>query len=500
MRVLAADDMRGRQTGSPEHRRAADYVAHEFAALGLKPGAPDGTFLQPVEFVSRRIREAECRLELVFPDRVDTLELGEDASLGMSCESAPELDAPLAFVGYALSVPEQGYDDMKAIDLRGKVAVMLQGGPANVTEPRRSSAQASGERWKALRDAGAIGLVSIQNPHHAENPWKRGARNRFNPAMSLADTSLDERAGQRISVNVNPEHAAEWFAGAPMSFAQLLALADSSQPLPRFPLVPRVRARIRFDRDHVTSQNVVAVLPGRDPRLSGETVILSAHLDHLGVGAAVDGDSVYNGAMDNASGVSALIEIARALAAPERRPARSVLFLCVTGEEKGLLGSQFYAHRPTVASTAIAANVNVDMVLPIVPFDHVLIHGVDESTLGDRAKELAGEMGIELLPDPEPDRRLFVRSDQFNFIRNGVPAIAPAPAAPPGSAGSALLKAWIRTRYHQPSDDLAQPFDPRAVGGLLGYLTELTARVANDPARPSWKPTSYYRRYATPAP
>jgi hypothetical protein len=497
--ILAGDGMRGRQTGSPEHGRAASYVAGEFEKLGLAKGA-GSSYIQPVEFVSRKVREPECRVELVFPDRVEPLVLGKDVALGMSSESAAEIELPVAFAGYALSVPEQDYDDPKSVDLKGKLALYLGGGPASVTEPRRSSAMASGERWRALRAAGALGQGNISNPHHSDIPWERGARNRFAPSMSLADSTLDERKGMRLSLFVNPDSAEKWFRGAPHRFAELLAMSDSSLALPRFALVPKVRATVRYDRQVVESQNVVAVLPGRDPRLRGEAVVLSAHLDHLGVGAPAQGDSIYNGAWDNASGVASLIEIARALSAPERRPARSVVFVLVTGEEKGLLGSHYFAHRPTMPIDSIVANLNVDMVLPIVPMDHLVIHGVDESTLGDRARELARERGIEVLPDPEPHRRLFVRSDQFNFIRNGVPALAPMAGAPKGTPEDEKLRAWIRERYHQPGDDLNQAFEPAAVSTLVDYVTELAARVANDPTRPTWKASSFFRRYATAAP
>jgi Zn-dependent M28 family amino/carboxypeptidase len=200
--------------------------------------------------------------------------------------------------------------------------------------------------------------------------------------------------------------------------------------------------------------------------------------------------------MDNASGVAELFVVARALAPADKRPARSILFVIVTGEEKGLLGSYFYTQRPTVPIGAIAANVNVDMVLPIVPLERMVIHGVDESTLGDAARSAAKASGIEVIPDPEPKRNLFIRSDQFNFIRAGVPAIAFSMGALPGSPEDSLLHAWTRTRYHEPSDDLEQPMDPNAPSDLIRYVTRLTAEVANAPAVPRWKETSFFRRYA----
>jgi Zn-dependent M28 family amino/carboxypeptidase len=497
LKFLASDAMRGRQTGSPEHLKAAEYVAAQFKALGLQPGAPDGSFLQPVPFATRRVRESECALELVFPDRVQPLTLGTDATISMSIDEADSIEAPLVFIGYGISVPEQGYDDLAHADLAGKVAVFLQGGPASVTEPRRSQSQFAGERWARLKEKGAIGLITIRNPRRSDGTWERGAAQRFNPGMSLADPDVDERQGQRLSLTINSVQAQKWFEGSGHQFVDLLALADSGAALPVFPLAARVRAKVRYDRQVVTSQNVIALLPGKDPKLKGEYVVLTAHLDHLGVGVPVDGDSVFNGAMDNASGVAALIEVARALAPAAKRPARSVLFVVVTGEEKGLLGSYFYTRRPTVPVGQIAADLNVDMVLPIVPLTHMIIHGVDESTLGDRARSEAQASGITIVPDPEPQRNLFIRSDQFNFIRAGVPAIAFSTGAVKGSPEDSLLHAWIRNRYHQPSDDLAQPMDPNAPADLIRYVARLTADIANDPARPHWKDESFFRRYAT---
>jgi Zn-dependent M28 family amino/carboxypeptidase len=499
VRFLASDAMRGRQTGSPEHRRAAEYVAAQFKALGLLPGA-HGSFLQPVPFVSRRVREEGCALELVFPNHVERLVLGQDVTLQMSCEAADSIAAPMVFIGYGLSVPEQGYDDLAHADLKGKIAVFIQGGPASVTEPRRSQAQYSGERWARLKGAGAIGLITIRNPHRGEGTWERSAAQRFSPAMSLADADVDERAGERFAANFNAERAQKLLDGSGHFIADLIAQADSQAALPVFPLVPRMRARVAYERTVVESQNVVALLPGKDPALEGEYVVLTAHLDHLGVGTPVDGDSVFNGAMDNASGIASLIEVARALAPRAKRPARSVLFVCVTGEEKGLLGSYYFSRRPTVPITSVAADLNVDMVLPIIPLKRLVVHGEGESDLGDRARDDAMAAGIDVLPDPEPQRNLFIRSDQFNFIRAGVPAIAFSAAAIAGSAEDSTLHAWTRTRYHQPSDDLAQPMIPGAAGDLIRYVTRLTADIANAPARPRWKDTSFFKRYAPGAP
>ncbi|MGH7724343.1 MAG: M28 family peptidase [Candidatus Eiseniibacteriota bacterium] len=495
---LASDAMRGRQTGSPEHRRAAEYVAEQFRTLGLEPGAA-GSYLQPVSFVTRRVRESECSLELVFPNRTERLELGRDATLQMSIDAPEQIEARAVFAGYGISVPDQGYDDVAKANLKGRIAVFIQGAPESVTEPRRSHAQSSAERWARLREAGAIGMTQIRNPRHSDLNWERAAAQRFTPGMSLADPEVDERGGQQVAISWNPAHAQRLFDGAPHTFDALLTMADSGSALPSFDLAPKVRARVHYDREVVESQNVVAVLPAATNPLSRENVVLTGHLDHLGVGAPVAGDSINNGAMDNASGIAELIEVARKLKeGPPLR--RSVVFAFVTGEEKGLLGSYYYTRRPTVPAPSIVANVNVDMVLPIVPFVHVVVHGVGESSLGDLARRVATETGVDVIPDPQPDRNLFIRSDQYNFIRAGIPALAFSAGAVPGSPQDSTLRKWTRERYHRPSDDLDQPFDREAPVRIIHFVTRLTTEIANTASRPTWKNTSFFRRYAESIP
>ena len=486
--------MRGRQVGSPEHQRASEYVAGQFRSIGLEPAGEKGSFLQPVPFTWRRIDETRSSVELVDGDRVEPLTLGVDATISMAIDQPESLEASLAFAGYGISVPEQGYDDLARVDLKGKVVVYLNGAPATVTEPRRAQSQFAGERWARLRERGAIGIVALRNPRRAEGPWEQNAAQRFSPGMSLADPEIDERQGQRLALNANSATAQKWFEGSGHTFEEILALADSGKALPAFELPARVRAKVRYEKRTVSSPNVVARLPGRDPVLSKEYVVLTAHLDHLGVGAPVEGDSIFNGALDNASGVSVLLEVARALEA--KRPGRSVLFNVVTGEEKGLLGSYYWTRRPTVPLAQVVANVNVDMLLVIAPFTHLVVQGVGESTLGDAARDEAMASGIAVVPDPEPQRNRFIRSDQFSFIRAGIPAVAFNAGALPGSPRDSLLRAWVRSRYHEPSDDLAQPIDPTAPAALIRYITALTARVADAPDRPRWKDGSFFRRYA----
>ncbi len=278
------------------------------------------------------------------------------------------------------------------------------------------------------------------------------------------------------------------------TFADVAALAAAREPLPRFPLAVSLRATTTVEATDVSSDNVVGVLRGSDPALADEYVVLTAHLDHVGIGPAVDGDSIYNGAMDNASGIATLIEAARAVASA--RPRRSVLFVAVTGEEHGLLGSRYLARHPTVPPAAVVANINMDMFLPLYPFRSFMVLGLDESDLGDDVRAVAAEMGLGVQADPQPQRNRFIRSDQYSFIREGIPALAFKIGVVPGSPEAAIESAWTRDRYHKPSDDLQQPIDREAAVGFTEGLWRVAVRVANRPTRPAWKPESFFKRFA----
>jgi Zn-dependent M28 family amino/carboxypeptidase len=359
--------------------------------------------------------------------------------------------------------------------------------------------QQAGVRWQAFKAAGAIGVIAIPNPATAEQPWQRTAASRLNPVMTLVDPRFNDLAGMQVAATVNPASAGQLFAGSGHELADLLTAATAKTKLPGFALPSRWRTRIALDSAAVQSDNVAAVLPGADPALAREHVVLTAHLDHVGVGAAVNGDRIYNGAMDNASGIATLIETARALAAGPR-PKRSILFVAVTAEEHGLLGSRAFAGDPTVAKSSIVANINMDMFLPLFPMRSVMVLGLDESDLGDRVREVAARMGLGVTADPQPERNRFTRSDQYSFIRQGVPAVAMKVGFEPGSAEADIDARWTKERYHGPSDDLAQPVDLGAAATFTRLVGALAIDVANHPAAPQWKSTSFFRRFATELP
>jgi len=488
---LASDRMKGRETGSPEHREAAEYVARQFKEAGLTPAGTHDYF-QPVPFKSRRIVEERSSLALVRGLDVVPVVLGDEATFSMRIEPAQHVEAPLVFAGYGLQVPESKHDDLAGLDLRGKVVVLLGGGPSTIPGPLL--AHYSNTRWSYLKKAGAIGVVSIQNPKGQDIPWERSKLARFLPSMAIDDPLLDETAGQQLAVTVNPATAEKFFVNSGHTFSELLELSNAGRVLPRFPLPSSIRATIAIDSQAVSSDNVAGILPGTDAVLRSQYVIVSAHLDHVGVGTQ-GGDSIYNGAMDNATGIATLIETARAAAA-KKNFKRSIVFLAVTAEEKGLLGSRFYANRPTVPAKSIVADLNTDMFLPLFPLHSLIVQGLEESDLAADLRKTARPLGIEVYSDPEPERNAFVRSDQYSFIRTGVPSISLKVGFVKDSPEHQMVRQWRTERYHAPSDDLAQPIDRQAAEDFNRVYVALLETVANRPTKPSWNSGSFFKRFA----
>ena len=497
IQFLADDNLEGRETGSEGLRKAEAYVVDQLTKAGLQPAGVDG-FYQPVKFVSREIVEKDSSAALVSKGKVEPLTLGEDAYFNTRVDLAPEeINAPLVFVGYGLKIPETHYDDLAGLDLKGKIVVYLAGSTADTPTALSAHYQTAGERWKPLQQAGAIGTVGIPNPASMDIPWSRMSLNRAHPSMDLAYPEFNETPGLKLSLTFNPAQAEKLFAASGHKFAEIADLGKDRKPLPHFPLGVSLKARAVLKSSTVESANVVAKLPGNDPALKDEYVVLSAHVDHIGIGEPINGDRIYNGAMDNASGVAALLDIAASWKAHSEQLRRSVLFVFVTAEEKGLLGSKYFAAHPTVPANSMIADINIDMFLPIVPLKVLKVQGIAESDLGERARDAAQVFGVRVQPDPEPLRNAFIRSDQYNFIRHGIPAVKLDVGYDPGSPDQKVFKSWLTTRYHAPSDDLAQPVNRDSAALYEEVVRQLLISIANTDARPKWKPDSFFRRYAS---
>ena len=493
--VLADDKFEGRNTGSSGERGAQDYLVRQLKALGI-PSAGTSGYYQPVELRSREIVEADSSLTLLRDGKEQPLTLGQQAFFSTRIDLAPRVQADLVFVGYGLSVPEQGYDDFAGLDLKGKIAVVFAGSPASMTAALAAHYQSAAERWKALRAAGAIGILALPNPASMDIPWSRMSLSRTQKSMSLVGAQYDDTAGELFAAAFNPEYADLLFAGSGHTFAEITALGKDRQAMPHFNLPVSIRATTHLLTEQVHSNNLVAVLPGSDPKLKHEYVVLSAHLDHLGIGKPINGDSIYNGAMDNGSGSAMLLDVAASLKRSHEKLKRSVVFVWVTGEEKGLLGSRYFATHPSVPADKIVADLNTDMFLPIVPLKVLTVYGLSESDLGERATAVATKLGYRVQPDPEPLRNLFIRSDQYSFIKQGIPSLAMKVGFDPGTPEEKVFKDWLTERYHAPSDDARQPVDLAAAAGFEEVMRGLTVQIANDPRRPAWKQDSFFRRFA----
>lgn len=491
---LASDALQGRALGTAGFEKASDYVAEQFRKAGLRPAGSTGYF-QPIPFDVRQIVEEQSSVSLVRDGTTQPVKLGEDANISLHGEPAANIDAAAVFVGYGLAVPEKSYDDLAGQDLKGKIAVYLAGGPADIPGPLKSHYQSAGERWKFLKMAGAIGIATIPNPKSMDIPWSRSTLARFRPVISLADSGMNDTQGLKFSLSINPEHADKFLSGAGHTFAEILDAANNHKPLPHFPLASRLRAHVAFKQSKTTSRNTAGIYEGTDPALKNEYVVMSGHLDHLGVGKPIDGDAIYNGAMDDAAGVASMIDIATMLHEQKVKTKRSILFVAVTGEESGLLGSRYFATHPTVKPQNIVADINLDMFMPLHSLKYLEVQGVQESTLGADIRAVCQANGIEVQTDKEPERNLFIRSDQYSFIRQGVPALAFKFGYVIGSPEEKIHKDWLKNRYHAPSDDLNQPVDKAAAGKFNVIIEQLLERVADESSRPQWNSDSFFRRF-----
>jgi len=493
IQYLADDKLEGRGTGTEGFAKAAGYVTDQFQKTGLQPAGENGGYSQTVEFNVLQLDEANSSLEIAQDGRPVAFEFPEDGFL-IATSTAEPVNAPAVFIGYGLKISEANYDDFAGVDLKGKIAVIVTGGPASIGTSIKAHYQSTEERRKNLAAAGAVGLITIPNPKAEEIPWSRSAGARFAQRMELKDQNA--APAPKFTLLINPEHAEKIFTGSGHTFQEIVADLSSEKPLPHFPLTIHVRAKTTVKRSTAQSLNLAGVLPGSDASLKNEYVVISAHLDHLGIGAPVNGDKIYNGAMDDASGIASLIEIARAMHDSNTRPKRSILFLAVTAEEKGLLGSQYYASHPTVHGP-IVADLNMDMYLPLFPLKYLEVQGLGESTLGDDITEICKESGVTVQADKQPDHVRFIRSDQYSFIKQGVPSLAFKFGWLPGTPEEKLFNGWYQDRYHGPADDLSQPVDKAAAAQFNAILEKLARRVGDANSPPTWKPDSFFRRFVT---
>jgi hypothetical protein len=465
--ALANDSMEGRDTGSEGYRKAARYVVGQLERAGLKPAGQNGWY-QTVPMRKVELRTDQSSVELVREGGVKKLEWLRQITTAARINLPARIEGRLVFAG----------DETASDDLEG--AIMVQLGETGRRGGRGAVAP------------GVAGIVTIDSTGGPEPPrWPVA----YSMAVSLVVMPAREaQPDAPVTFRFNPAFAEELFQGSGHTYKELLDLQAQHKPLPHFSIPATLRATVKVAISEVQSDNIIAALPGSDPALASEYVVVSAHLDGYGIGEPWNGDRIYNGAFDDAAYVATLIDLAENLQSAKKKLKRSLLFLIVTGEEKGLLGSKYFAARPTIPKDRMVANVNLDQLRPIFPLKTLTTLAVDESTMGDTVRAIAEPMGIRIQPDPEPERRLLTRSDHYSLMQIGVPAVGFIFGYEKGSPEEIIYREWYAKRYHSPADDLQQPWVPAAAARFNEFFDRVVEALADAPERPRWKPGSQFAK------
>ena len=500
MRFLADGLLEGRAPGGRGYAIAARYVVAQMEATGLQPAGSGGGWYQEVPLRQTVLDAEKSSVVLARGGREEVLVEGTDyTSGGDLLRTDTSVEAPLLFAGFGVTAPDQGYDDFAGVDARGRILVVLGGAPP--TFPSTLRAHYSNRAVKARNAVahGAIGVLGMATPEAQRMfPWdwsvpqaRAGRLDWLTGDGAPHDVFPELRGGASLS----PAAAERLFAGAPKTLEEIFAAAAAGRPQ-SFPLAVEARLHLASRHTEFESPNVVGLLRGSDPALRDQYVVFSAHIDHLGHCDPRGGDDVCHGAVDNASGVASLLEVARAFAALPKPPRRSILFAFVTGEEKGLLGSDYFARFPTVPKSAMIANINIDGAVSLIfPTTDVVGLGMEHSTLARDVEAAARILGYSLSPDPEPEEMGFIRNDAYSFVRQGVPAVIltdGGKSADPKIDHHAAMHEWETTRYHLPLDDMRQPLDfaGAARGTRLQFLTGYGVAERADP--PAWNPDDFF--------
>jgi hypothetical protein len=498
---LADDRLLGRKAGTPGYQLAVDYVTGQLQAMGVKPAGEGGTYIQKV-----RLRRAFLKPGTTFAVREwqgTTLALvaGQDYVLYPNPElpATRVADVPLAFAGYGISAPELGYDDYAGLDVKGKVVMIVRGAPRTFPSTVASASQDLAGLLKTAVDHGAVGLL-LASAHAGKLPDLKtgtysvlGADGKVAVSRTFAIGSKQQFYGA-----VNAATLQRFLQTAELDTARALAAMRSGKPASKG-LRATITATMQSAYQDIESSNVVGMLMGSDAKLRNEYVVHSAHLDHLGVTAPVLGDSINNGAHDNASGVACVLEIAKIYSQLKEKPKRTMLFAFMTGEELGLLGSAAFAASPTVPKSEIVADINMDMPTIIAPLLSVVALGAPHSTLLKPVQRACAYMNIALENDPEPEQNRFIRSDQYSFVTAGIPALHLKYGNKTADGRNNLseeVQKWRAVTYHKPQDDINGRFDFEAGRKYVQLCFLIGYQVAQDPARPQWNKGDFFgQRY-----
>jgi len=506
-KVLSSDEFEGRAPGSPGEEKTVAYLVERFQKLGLQPGNPDGTFIQNVPLVGIT---STPTLTLEHDGHKMTLE-NINEFVGPTSRIAPLVsgqDSDVVFVGYGVVAPEYGWDDYKGVDVRGKTVVMLVNDPP-VTKADGSlddsmfkgKAMTYYGRWTYKYDIaaqkGAAACLIVHETAPAAYPFAViiGSRSRENFEIAAADKNAGHVA---LEGWLTVEAARKVFSAAGRDYDALKATAAKKDFKP-VELGTKASFTVASLLRNVASKNVVALLPGADPKLKDEYLIYTAHWDHLGRDDRLTGDQIYNGAADNAAGVAVLLELAHAFTAlpADQRPKRSIIFLAVTAEEKGLLGSRFYATNPLYPLTKTVANINMDGANQFGPTSDMSTIGFGASTIDDIGIAVAREQGRDMQPEAHPEHGSYYRSDHFEFAKVGVPSYYTKNGQKyvglPADFAEKMVNDYIANRYHKVSDEVQPDWTFEGAAQDTAFLFEVGRRIANDPAWPEWKPGNEFK-------
>ncbi len=494
VRFLAHDLLEGRGTGQRGGDVAAQYIASQFALAGLKPAGDNGDYTQRVPLVGT-VTLTESQFSLV-PDQGDPLQLRllDDyvANNEMQSDTA-DIDAPIVFVGYGITAPEYHWDDYKGVDVRGKVLLMLVNEPPSTDEKFfKGKALTYYGRWtykyeEAAR-RGAVGAILVHRTEMASYGWDV-VRNSWGQEHSYLE--LDGTPKLKAASWIQQEVARKLVGFAGKDLDQLMESAKSSTFRP-VPLPAKLKSHLVCKVRHMVSNNVAGMIPGNDPKLSGEAIVYTAHYDHLGIQPDAPGDNIYNGAADNATGTAILLEMARAFGSASVRPARSVLFVSVTAEEQGLLGSEYFGLHPFLPAGKIALDLNYDDLPPIGDAEEVEVSGAERTTFFPEVQETARQFGLTIQPDARPGAGHYYRSDHFSFARVGVPAFSVNEgvkfAGHPREWGEQQAQDYNEHHYHQPSDEYHPEMDFSGDARMARFGFALGWKAATQSGLISWQP------------
>lgn len=499
LRFLSHDLLTGRDTGSEGHEIASLYIASEFEKYGLQPAGDDGTYMQRINFRQAFLDQKSPELTLTNGGQTRALEYPKDYLAGANLLSeTTRLEGEMVFVGYGIVAPELSHDDYADVDVAGKIVVTLHGKPKSFpSEEGAHFASRSQKNFHAAKN-GAIGVITISTPTAEKvRPYQNLLNFLHMPSVRWLNEDgqpsgvFPELKGRAY---FSKQAAEMLFEGAEKSLEDIYAMLEEDAAPAGFPLPGRISMQSKSVHKQVSSPNVAAVLPGTDADLKDEYVVYSAHSDHIGFAKTVKKDKINNGAMDNASGTSVLLETARLFSQSAQKPRRSILFLAVTGEEKGLLGSDYYAQNPTIDGSMVA-NVNLDMPILTYEFADVIAFGANHSSLQASVANAAQNIGITLSPDPWPEQALFTRSDHYSFVKQGVPSVFLVPglkSADPDVDASKVFGTFLSAHYHKPSDDFNQPFNWDAATKFTEVNYQIGKTLANDTQTPHWNEKDFF--------